>query len=766
MATSSKQVATRLDDRFGDSGQYYRFNVDQGLQDITLSDWEKSSTISAYTHNYVIKKQRTIKKFVDDLAGTIPGLEARVVTTALTIRNAAEGSQGRTQETAENPPRSISRTEAQLDEAGESECGHPYGLPATKSVTDPAMPCYYIPFPRNFRFVGRNNTLDTLYQMLFTTKCQKAAIVGLGGVGKTQVALSLAYRVKKHQPKCSVFWVPALSRATFDQAYSEIARRLPSQHISTDEDPKYSVRRYLSSEAAGPWLLVVDNADDVSTVFGSPGETDCLIENLPESEDGVILFTTRSREVAVSAAGRNVVELLEMEPTEATDYLEKSLIRRDEAGTAKLLEELMYLPLAITQAAAYLNTTGVPIEEYLRLLRGADQEAASLMSREFYDSTRYRGSQNAVATTWLVSFDQIRKSDSFAADLLSFLPYIEPKAIPQSILPLPEVEELMVHAIGTLCGYAFLTRRGDSRVFDMHSLVHLAARIWIQREGRTAITSEAATRRVSAVFPNDNYSNRGLWREYLPHAFRILEHGGKVDTKEKSNLCYWVGRCLRVDGRIRESVRYLEETLRWRKVHYEEDEPVRLASQHTLAVAYEANGQVQDAITLLEQAVAIRARSLAKDHPALLASQHELARAYKTNGQVQDAVTLLKQVVTIKAETFAEDHPALLASQHELAQAYQATGQIQDAVTLLEQVVAIEAKTIAEDHPWRLASQHELAVAYEANGQIQDAVTLLEHVVAIRSKSLAEDHPDRLRSEAWLTYMRRTYPSDESIGQG
>jgi len=143
----------------------------------------------------------------------------------------------------------------------------------------------------------------------------------------------------------------------------------------------------------------------------------------------------------------------------AADYL-KSWIGDSEAGAAELLlKELTYRPLAITQAAAYLTVKRAPIPEYLRLLRRADQETASLMSREFYDDTRYRGAQNAVVTTWLVSFDQIRKSDGArVADLLSFLSCIEPKGIPQSILPRFELEEQMVHAVGTLWGYAFLTR--------------------------------------------------------------------------------------------------------------------------------------------------------------------------------------------------------------------------------------------------------------------------------------------------------------------
>ncbi|KAL8329138.1 hypothetical protein RB597_004735 [Gaeumannomyces tritici] len=622
----------------------------------------------------------------------------------------------------------------------------------TKAPTPPILPCRYIPLYRNKHFVGRGDKLATFQEKLFIQKeCQSAAIVGLGGVGKTQLALQLVYWAKQHRPEYSIFWVPVLSGATFEQAYNEIARKLRLQDVGTDEDPKDSVRRYLSSEAAGPWLLIVDNADDADLLFGSPDMPGGLTDYLPESEDGLVLFTTRSREVAVSVAGSDVVELSEMDPQEAADYLKKLLIRkdllRDEGESTKLLKELTYLPLAITQAAAYLNTIQVSIAEYLKLLRGTDQDAASLMSREFRDNTRHKGSRNAVATTWLVSFDQIRKSDRAAADLLSFLSCIELKAIPQSILPRFEVKEQIVHAIGTLCGYAFLTRRGDSQVFDMHSLVHLATRIWIQKEGRTATAHGKATRHLAEVFPNDDYANRSLWREYLPHIFKALQDSEGVDTKEKSKLCFWVGRCLGVDGRIKEAVKYLGKACQWRDGHFAEDHPDRLASQHELAIAYQANGQVKQAVALLEQVVAIRAKTLAEDHPSRLASQHALAIAYQADGQVRHAVALLEQVVAIEARTLAEDHPSRLASQHELASAYQADGQVKQAVALLEQVVAIRAKTLAEDHPSRLASQHVLAMAYQADGQVKQAVALLEQVVAIRAKTLAEDHPSRLASQ-------------------
>ncbi|GAB1320192.1 hypothetical protein MFIFM68171_10402 [Madurella fahalii] len=547
-----------------------------------------------------------------------------------------------------------------------------------------ALPCHYIPLSENRRFVGRDRMLDTLKAMLFVRKeWRKAAVVGLGGVGKTQVALQLAYWTKKHRPEFSIFWVPALSNATFEQAFTAIARKLPIQSGGRDDDLKETVRRYLGSEAAGPWLLIVDNADDRDILFGSADMPGGISEYLPESDDGLTLFTTRSREVAVSVAGSDVVELHEMDPPEAARFLEKSLIQkdilRDEAAMAELLKELAYLPLAITQAAAYINIKQVPLAEYVGLLHGTQQNIIGLMSKEFRDNTRYPWSQNAIATTWLVSFDQIRKYDNAAADLLSFISCIEPKGIPQSLLPGSESTEQLVDAIGTLCA--------------------------------------------------------------------VLQLNKELDMEEKSDLLYWVGRCLNEDGRINEAINSLEEACQWRNRHFAEDHLSRLASQHELAVAYKANGQVKEAIALLEQVVAITAKTLAEDHPLRLASQHTLAAAYNTNGQVKEAITLLEQVIAITAKTLAEDHPERLASQHELAVAYNTNGQVKEAIALLEQVVAIKAKTLAEDHPSRLTSQHELAVAYNTNGQVKEAIALLEQVVAITAKTLAEDHPSWLVSQ-------------------
>ncbi len=259
----------------------------------------------------------------------------------------------------------------------------------------------------------------------------------------------------------------------------DMARRLDIR-IKKDEDLKVSIRRYLESEIAGNWFLIVDNADDMEILFGPSDNPGGIYEYLPKSDNGLVLFTTRSRGAAVATAGSDVIDLHALSPEEATRLFEKLLIQKqllhDETTTNELLRELTYLPLAIAQAAAYLDQNQTPPKKYLALLRGTQQSIVGVLSREFYDDTRYRSSQNAVATTWIVSFDQIRRSNTVAADLLSFVSCIEPKAIPQSILPCSSSEEELEHAIGTHCGYAFFVRRGDDDVFDVHRLVHLATR--------------------------------------------------------------------------------------------------------------------------------------------------------------------------------------------------------------------------------------------------------------------------------------------------
>ena len=343
---------------------------------------------------------------------------------------------------------------------------------------------YIIPSLENRYFTGRESTLDELKQKLFLqVTTEKLALFGLGGIGKTQVALQLAYWVKANIPDCSVFWVPALSLESFKQGYWQIANELQFHHQNlNDENVLDTIQKYLNSAQAGKWFLIIDNADDIDLVFNE------LDQYFPSSKHGVTLLTTRSREVAVSFTRKDIAELQTMTIEEGIDFLTKIVGEDslcDQESVVRLLEDLNLLPLAIAQAAHYISRNNGTITRYLELMHKTEEDRMRLVSREFWDNTRYRKMPNAVAATWFISFNQVKSSDPSAAELLEFMSFLEPKEIPRSILPTVKSEEEMDFSIGTLCGYGFLTKRDNEDMFDMHSLIQLSTRVWMANAQKT-----------------------------------------------------------------------------------------------------------------------------------------------------------------------------------------------------------------------------------------------------------------------------------------
>jgi hypothetical protein len=239
-----------------------------------------------------------------------------------------------------------------------------------------------------------------------------------------------------------------------------------------------------------------------------------LIDYLPKSKQGAILFTTRDRRLAVKLAQQNVVEVPAMGEDTAARLLEKCLVNskliNSRQNTSALLSQLTYLPLAIVQAAAYINENGIAIADYLSLLVNQEEEVIDLLSEEFEDDGRYPDVKNPVATTWLISFEQIRQRDLLAAEYLSFMACVEPKDIPQSLLPPGPTRKKEIDAIRTLNAYSFIVRRPTDMALNLHRLVHLATRNWLRKEEQLSQSTEKAIMRLEKVFPNDSHENRSL----------------------------------------------------------------------------------------------------------------------------------------------------------------------------------------------------------------------------------------------------------------
>ena len=510
---------------------------------------------------------------------------------------------------------------------------------------------WIVPFERNPRFTGRESQLAQLEEKLFAKYyTTKIAITGLGGMGKTQLVLELLYRTKDKHKDCSVIWIPATSVESLHQGYLDVAQQLGIPGWEEENvDVRKVVQEFLSKDDAGKWLLVFDNADDIDIWITKPGSEQeserqssqgsrRLIDYLPRSKQGCIIFTTRDRKTAIKLAQQNVIEVPEMNEEAATQLLKTCLVSPDlvenQQEVTALLTELTYLPLAIVQAAAYINENGITLADYLSLLEEKEEEIIDLLSEEFENDGRYRNVKNPVATTWLISFEQIRRRDPLAAEYLSFMACVDPKDIPQSLLPPGQSRKKEIDAIGTLDAYSFANRRPADFALDLHRLVHLATRNWLRKEGLLAQSAETAIVRLEEVFPDDDHKNRSVWRTYLPHTFYALESDLVNKEGEKRLALMWrYGNCLYSDGRWNEAETSFTQVLEIEKRKLGTDHPDTLTSMANLASTYWNQGRWDQAEELEVQVMETRKRKLGADHPDTLTSMANLASTYRNQGR-------------------------------------------------------------------------------------------------------------------------------------
>ncbi|KAA8641429.1 uncharacterized protein ATNIH1004_001894 [Aspergillus tanneri] len=377
---------------------------------------------------------------------------------------------------------------------------------------------------------------------------RRIAITGLGGVGKTQVALEIAHRIRDQDKECLIFWIPCTSHAIIEQTFLNIAQTLELGDVKALEVKK-QIKIYLTSKRAGKWLLIFDNADDTEMWLTASDTALALEELLPEGGQGRILFTTRNRKLTMMLAPFNTVPIPDVDRETALKILERTLenedVLKDSTISATLLEQLAFLPLAITQAAAYIIENGINLSTYLALLQEQEQDTVELLSEDFRDQDAIRISRTRIST-WLVSFRQIQHQDQLAADYLSFMACINPKNIPQSLLPLQASRKQRLDALGLLNAYSFTN--GQNMDINMHRLVHIATRNWLRKNGLFGHWIQRVADYIQKIFPHNHHTNQGLWREYLPHALALVHENEFIIQQEQYiDLVKKIADCLASD---------------------------------------------------------------------------------------------------------------------------------------------------------------------------------------------------------------------------
>ncbi|KAK5449977.1 hypothetical protein LTS15_008550 [Exophiala xenobiotica] len=643
-----------------------------------------------------------------------------------------------------------------------------WALEANDQEEPPPRAVWHVPFSQPGKFIGRKKQMALLEEKLFQPHGRppsRVALFGLGGMGKSRTAVELAYSTKNQRPTYSVFWVQATDHLTFEKDILEIGKKLNVPGIEDEKaDVKSLVKQYLSQESAGNWLMILDNADDES-IWGVPakrgengsGNGPSLEESLPASATGRIVVTTRSRQVALYMAGNAVIELLEMSEEEAVETFRGLLYEpespMDAERTSTLVQRLTCLPLAIVQAAAFISMTDSSTRRYLELLDDTEDEVIALLSKDFSnDEQRYKEGQNPVASTWLISFTQIRKQHPWAAKLLAFTSCLGEKNIPSSLLPEAPSKIEMTEAQGILTGYSFLRKQNENQdqpkedLYQMHRLVRLATRNWLRRQDTLLHWTRTAVRVVAERFPWREHENRDRCALYMPQAEILRTSDGDGDSEEHYMLLEKMGVNFREDGKYSEAVQLLASVVGWRETNLGHSHISTLRAYGNFGTVLIEQGDWSEAKIYLEKAVAGCKEILGAEDANTLVCMANLVETYKSLENWESAEELGEQVTRMRKEVLGAEHPSTLASMADLVWIFYGQKRYQKAEKLGLRAMETRLKLLGEEHPDTLGSMGGLASIYIELGRLKEAEELDTKVFQTRVRIQGREHPNTVKS--------------------
>ncbi|KAL8396664.1 hypothetical protein RB594_003650 [Gaeumannomyces avenae] len=655
------------------------------------------------------------------------------------------------------------------------------------AVNEAKRPRYHnIPFPRNEAYVDRGGVFSELERLLPSrSESQTAALWGLGGSGKTQMALEYAYR-RWHSAPCSVFWVHADNEATFTQDYQSIAKKLRVPADLQDKELLAAVRDRIQTEPS--WVLVLDNADNLR-LFGvdrrKPGAqlggqphgatTDHAPKNLreflPWGPTGTVLWTTRDEGITGSlVVAQRTINVARMEINEAVKLLEtmrnKAVddVERDDASA--LLAELDWLPLAISQAAAYMRRTRTPIEKYLSKLKGGKGRWRILRASE-PDVHRRCEVPNSILETWSISIEHIREENEMAYNILHILAFLDNQNIPEQMVKelakqrdirrtneqsSDSEDEDAMDAITRLREFSFLSLRASDwgRAYDMHKLVQEAARFRLRAKEDETYFAKAALRIATDLFPK---RRRELWEEaekYLVHAQRVGEWAELCGEEKAAALLSRVSDYLYDRGRWRDREPVDEKAYELRKRVLGDKHPDTIRSMAELATTYHALGRYGEGEKISAEVLALRRGLLGDKHPDTIRSTVDLATTYHALGRYGEAEKIYVEVLALRRDIFGNKHPDTIRSIADLATTCHVLGRYGEAEKMKLEVLALRRDVLGDKHLDTIQSMASLAATYHNQRRYDEAEKIKVEALALRRDVLGNEHPDTIWAIASL----------------
>ncbi|KAG8736106.1 hypothetical protein FRC10_009704 [Ceratobasidium sp. 414] len=717
IATDSERMAQTMATRFrGFPGAYFRLNVDQGMQDVRLGDWDRLGEVMVHTRAYMQKAETNklmwgVVKAMREREGIIP----------------------------------VEQIDGELQAASGQQLSGVKQCPAPTSV-----------------YTERPKPIEQAISCLTTNAQERRIFVfhGLGGAGKTQLALQTVERTREHWS--DVIYADATSAESLTSTLREfaIARKIGETHEDT--------LRWLSSYTK-PWLLVFDNADD-STLD--------LQTYLPRGTHGRVLITTRARDVALLAKGpTSDCNVSSMEPEESLQLLftvTRSDLARlsnvDKQAATALVKDLGHLALAVAQAGAYIWRTSCSFGQYREMYDKRPQQMLEKYSQILLKISDY---EKTVYVTWEMSYNLLSEH---AQKVLWLMAYLQRDRITQEIfqraavrtkgfeltLPLNDRDS---QALGDTKSYlgsfldpdgkwdldSFLTTMAEitscslvsfdrvNGIYELHTLVQL----WIH----TVIPHPPEVARAQSTFllalsidQAESAQNYMFRRSLELHVNSVLEGQGTINL----DSARYLSRVLHEVGRFEEAKALRIQVLEGTKEMLGDSHPTTLAAMGNLATTYSHQGLYKQAETLQVQVLEGRKLALGDNHPDTLAAMGHLALTHSSQGLHKQAETLQVQVLEGRKRALGDNHPNTLTAMNNLATTYSRQGLHKHTETLQVQVLEGRKLALGDNHPDTLAAMGNLALTYSHQGLHKQAETLQVQVLEGMKRALGDNHPDTL----------------------
>jgi tetratricopeptide (TPR) repeat protein len=594
-------------------------------------------------------------------------------------------------------------------------------------------PVWRVPYPRNWAFTGRQDLLEELAAGVGggTATAITQAIAGLGGVGKTSLVVEYTYR--QQAAFDVVWWVRAEEPATLVGDFTALAGalNLPEQAQTDPAVVVAAVHRWLAGH--GRWLLVFDNVtrpEDVTPL-------------LPQGGDGQVLVTSCW---AAWGEWATPVRLEVLSRKEAVAFVRKRTGTNDDQAAAALAEALGDLPLALAEAAAYIEQTQVSLEEYLQLV----QDRAV----ELFGLRQPTGAQRRVATVWSLSLERVQQEAPAAESLLDLCAFLAPEDIPRNlpgehpqVLP-EELRELAGdvlpynEVLGMLGRFSLATVTPTA--LGLHRLVQAVIRARLDdQEGRWA---QVAVELIDAAFPVDSWelATWPMCQRLLPHLLAATEHAERLHIagEQTGRLLHRASIYLRARGQSGQARPVAERALTFTQQALGPDHPTVGDRHDQLGRALREAGDYPAARQQLERALAIHEIVYGPDDSRVGTRHHELGVVLRQLGDLAGARTEYERALEIGQATVGPDHPDMATRHNNLGIVLRQLGDLAGARSHHERALEITEATLGPDHP-NMATRHgNLGTVLRRQGDLADARAQLERALEIGQATLGPNHPN------------------------